>query len=92
MDNDSRMCTLGGILTLARGDVISVTLRRVELNRDGGPHTVSQAPLDVDNVELRYSRGLRVGNIDVGVGYQQPVIGAERSYRLHGFVMWQQGF
>jgi len=91
MDNDSRMYTLGGLLTRANGDVLSVTLRRVELNRDGGDHAISDVPVDLDNVELRYSRGLGAGKISAGIGYADPAIGPEAS-SLHGFVVWQQGF
>jgi len=92
MDNDSRMYTLGGILTLARGDVLSLTLRKVELNRDGGPHAISDVPLDLDNVELRYSRGVGKGRLSVGVGYQSPSTSVDSDTRAHGFASWQQGF
>ncbi|HET9475002.1 MAG TPA: capsule assembly Wzi family protein [Steroidobacteraceae bacterium] len=91
MDNDSRMYTLGGLLTRANGDVLSVTLRRVELNRDGGGHAISDVPVDLDNVELRYSRGLGAGKISAGIGYADSAIRPEAS-SLHGFVDWQQGF
>ena len=91
MDNDSRMYTLGGLLTRDNGDVLSFTLRRVELNRDGGDHAISDVPVDLDNVELRYSRGLGAGKISAGIGYADPAIGPEAS-SLHGFVVWQQGF
>ena len=92
MDNDSRMYTLGGLLTRANGDVLSLTVRRVELNRDGGDHAISDVPLDLDNVELRYSRGLGAGKISVGIGYNDPAISAESSSGVHGFAIWQQGF
>ena len=92
MDNDSRMYTLGGILTLARGDVLSLTLRKVELNRDGGPHAISDVPLDLDNVELRYSRGVGKGRLSVGVGYQSPSTSVDSDTPAHGFASWQQGF
>jgi len=92
MDNDSRMYTLGGILTLDKGDVLSLTLRKVELNRDGGPHAISQVPLDVDNVELRYSRALGAGKISVGIGYDDPALAPDSTSQVHGFASWQQGF
>ena len=72
MDNDSRMYTLAGLLTRHNGDVLSLTLRRIELNRDGGPHAISEVPLDLDNVELRYSRGFGAGKVSVGVGVRRP--------------------
>jgi hypothetical protein len=92
MDNDSRMYTLAGQLSRENGDFVSVSVRRVELNRDGGSHAISDVPLDVDNVELRYSRGLGAGKVSVGVGYQDPAIGSGTSSRVHGLVSWQQGF
>jgi hypothetical protein len=92
MDNDSRMLTVGGLLTRANGDRISLTLRKVELNRDGGPHSISDVPVDLDNVELRYSRGVGAGTISAGLGYDHPAIDADSSSGVHGFVSWQQGF
>jgi hypothetical protein len=92
MDNDSRMYTLGGILTRFNGDVLSIKVSRVELNRDGGDHAISDVPLDLDNVELRYSRGLGAGKVSVGIGYQDPAISADSSSRVHGFAVWEQGF
>jgi hypothetical protein len=92
MDNDSRMYSLAGILTRSNGDVWSVTARKLELNRDGGDHALSDVPLDLDNVELRYSRALGAGKISVGIGYEDPAIQADSSSRVHGFAVWQQGF
>lgn len=91
MDNDSRMYTLGGVLTLAGGGVVSLVLRQVELNRDGGLHLISDTPLDLDNVELRYSRGVGAGKLSLGIGYYDPAIATGSSSRVHGFVIWQQG-
>jgi hypothetical protein len=92
MDNDSRMYTLGAILTRASGEVFTVKLSRAELNRDGGDHAISDVPLDLDNVELRYSRGLGAGKLNVGIGYLDPSVVADSTSRVHGFVTWQQGF
>jgi hypothetical protein len=92
MDNDSRRYTLAGLLTRADGDFISFTFRRAEINRDGGPHAISDVPLDVNNVELRYSRGWGAGWISVGVGYESPATRPDASSTVHGFMSWQQGF
>lgn len=92
MDNDSRMFTLAGVLNRENGDSLSVSIRRVRLNRDGGDHAISDVPLDVDNVELRYSRGLGAGRVSAGIGYEDPSLAAGSSSRVHGFVNWQQGF
>jgi hypothetical protein len=85
MDNDSRMYSLAGYLSRPNGDVLSLTLRRVELNRDGGLHTISDVPLTLDNVELRYSRVFGAGKVIAGVGFDDLS-------DARGFLTWQQGF
>ena len=92
MDNDSRRYSLGGVLTLADGTVVSLTVRRMELNRDGGAHAISDVPLDLDNVELRCSRVFGFGRIDVGAAYDDQVPGSNPGSGFHGFLSWQQGF
>ncbi|HEY6123364.1 MAG TPA: capsule assembly Wzi family protein [Steroidobacteraceae bacterium] len=92
MDNDSRMYSFGGILARPGGDVLSVTVRRVEINRNGGFHAISEAPLDLDNVELRYSRTFDIGKFSVGAGYDHRSQAAESDSEARGFVTWQQGF
>jgi hypothetical protein len=63
----------------------------MQLNRDGGDHAISGVPLDVDNVELRYSRGLWVGKLSFGLGYEDPATRPGKSSGVHGFMTWQQG-
>jgi len=92
MDNDGRMLSVAALLTRPAGDVLSLTLRKTELNRNGGTHSITEVPLDVDNVELRYSRGFGAGKLSVGVGYSDPAIQPAETSRLHGFATWQQGF
>jgi hypothetical protein len=92
IDNDSRMYSLAGLLTRPNGDVMSLTLRRVELNRDGGDHEISDVPLVLDNVELRYSRAWGAGKVNLGVDYEDRAIEAGSSSGLHVFAIWQQGF
>ena len=92
MDNDSRMYSLAGLLTRANGDLVSLTLRRVDINRDGGEHAISDVPVDLDNVELRYSRAFGGGKVSLGIGYVSPAVSADSSSRVHGFATWQQGF
>ncbi len=92
MDNDSQMYSVGGLLTRSSGDSLGVTYRRVRLNRDGGEHAISAVPLDLDNVELRYSRVLGAGQISAGLGYGDPGNETISTSRVHGFVTWQQGF
>jgi hypothetical protein len=92
LDNDSQIYTLGGSLVAEDGEVLSLALRRIEINRDGGGHAISSLPLTVDNVELRYSRALGAGNVHIGVGFTGPGLPTDSSSRVQGFVTWQQGF
>jgi hypothetical protein len=94
MDNDSRMYSLGALLTTRRGDSLSALVRHVVLNRDGGPHAISEVPLDLDNVELAYSRMFGITKISVGLGYdrREAAAGADPGSDFRGFVVWQQGF
>jgi hypothetical protein len=92
MDNDSRMYAMSGLLNRQNGDALSLTVRRIELNRDGGAHAISDVPLSVDDVELRYSRGVGAGKISAGIGYEEPATTADSTSRIRGFVNWQQGF
>lgn len=92
MDNDSRRLTLAALLTRTNGDVISIAVHRIEINRDGlGTHSVSEVPVDLDNVELRYSRGLGDGKVVLGAGLDGRGIG-ESGAQARGFLVWQQGF
>jgi hypothetical protein len=92
MDNDSRMYSLAGLLTRDNGDVLSIIARRVELNRDGGPHPISTVPADLDNVELQYSRVFGIGKVSLGVGHDATDSAAGSNSDLRGFMIWQQGF
>jgi hypothetical protein len=92
MDNDGRRFTLAGLLNIANGDFVSATLRRVQINRNGGTHTISEVPRDIDNVELRYSRWFWGGTISVGVGYESPATRPNAPSGARGFVTWQQGY
>jgi hypothetical protein len=69
-----------------------MTLRRVELNRDGGRHSISSMPSDLDNVELRYSRVFGFGKVSIGMGYDQRDDAAQSGTDVRGSLTWQQGF
>jgi Capsule assembly protein Wzi len=92
MDNDSRSYSLAGLVNRPNGDVLSVLLRRLEINRDGGPHAISAVPLDLDNVELRYSRVFGFGKVSVGLGYDDRTSTLDSGTSVRGFLTWQQGF
>ncbi|MDF3021588.1 MAG: hypothetical protein K0Q92_2891 [Steroidobacteraceae bacterium] len=92
MDNDSRAYSLGALFMRDNGDSLSLLFRHVELNRDGGQHSISTLPREVDNVELRLSGARRFGKIGLGLGYGDPRRDSADDSGMHAFVTWQQGF
>jgi hypothetical protein len=92
IDNDSRMYTLAGMLSRSNGDVVSLAVHRIELNRDGGGHAISGVQLDLDSVEFRYSRVLGAGKVTASLGYEDPASHPSSSSGALGFLTWQQGF
>jgi hypothetical protein len=90
IDNDSRSLSVAATHT-GRAGVYSVVVRRLELNRDGGPHFITPVPLDLHNVELRASREFSFGTLSFGAGYDENA-GPDLNGGAHGFVTWQQGF
>jgi hypothetical protein len=93
LDNDSQMFTVAGLLTRTNGDLLSVSLRRAKLNRDGtGTHAISEAPADLDNVELRYSKVFGIGKVSIGLRYDELSIPNNSGSEVGGYLSWQQGF
>jgi hypothetical protein len=92
LDNDSRMYSLGVILTRPDSSVFSLTLRHARINRDGaGTHAISEVPLDLDNVELRCSRVFGFGKVIIDASFEDSRPENSGS-GVRGFVSWQQGF
>lgn len=91
MDQDGRMLSAAALLTLERGDSFSVMLRRADINRDGADNAISDVPLRLKNVELRYTTNVGLGALTIGAGYDDRVSAGGSSAGAHGFVNWQQG-
>ena len=92
MDNDSRMYSLGGQISLPGNSTVSFLARRAELNRDGGEHALSTLPGDLDNVELRIAKRFVLNELRVGVGYDDPTGLDDETSKVRGYVTWQRGF
>jgi hypothetical protein len=91
LDNDSRMYSLAVSLVRPSGEAFDLAIRRAQINRDGGQHTISEVPREVDNVSLRYSRQVGPGKLAIGLSLDE---GDELrpGESAHGYVTWQQGF
>ena len=92
MDNDSRMYSIAALFIRENGDALALTVRRVELNRDGGSHAISTMPADLDDVELRASREFRAGKLRFGLGYENIRETTNSGSGLRAFLNWQQGY
>jgi hypothetical protein len=94
LDNDSRMVTFGAVLIRPAGDSFSAEVHRAEINRNGlgEPHAISPVPMDLDDIELRYSRTFGFGQLVFGAGLERQSGGLGDDSGVHGYVIWQQGF
>jgi len=93
LDNDSQMISVAGLFTRTNGDVLSVAVRHAKVNIDGtGPHAISEAPGDLDNVELRYSKVFGIGKVSLGLRYDDLGSVEDTGSDFTGSLSWQQGF
>ena len=49
-------------------------------------------PLDLDNVELRYSKSFAIGKVSIGLRYGDLSTPDESGSDVSGSLSWQQGF
>ena len=94
LDNDGRQYTLAGILVRPSGVAISVSLNRIELNRDDRPdlaHLRSPAGAsELSNIEVEVTGAWIGGDWTVGVGYDDAS-GASVSSTARGFLRYSRG-
>ena len=94
MDGDGLSYSIGTTLVQSAGHVWNVSLRRMELNREGSPqprHTVSPTALDLTDVQVSHERYTSFGRFTIAAGY------SEIDDKLNGvsttdtsfFVQWQ---
>jgi hypothetical protein len=92
LDNDSQMFSVAGLLARSNGDVLSLEFRQAKINRDGtGEHAISEVPVDLDNVELRYSKAFGIGKFSIGLGFDDQSTPTGSDSDVRGFLSWQQG-
>lgn len=92
MDNDSRSGSIGVTLRRPNGQDFSVLWQQADLNRDGGSHLLTISPLIYKTVELRHSRGLASGRLNLEVNFDNISGSSNTSLKVRGFASWQQGF
>ena len=68
-------------------------IRRPSKPRDGiGTHAISEAPADLDNVELCYSKVFGIGKVSIELRYDDLSPPDESGSDVSGSLSWQQGF
>ena len=95
MDGDGRMYSLAALLVRPSGESISLLLRKVNLNRGGyvpeNDHALSARPAQLKNLELQYNRSFPIGQISLGLGFDQVTGTVINSARARAFLQWHQG-
>ncbi|MEZ5498958.1 MAG: capsule assembly Wzi family protein [Steroidobacteraceae bacterium] len=95
LDSDGRMTSLGALWLRPSGDSVSVLVRSITLNRDGGvdaANTQSTTRRKLSNVELGYNRDVGPGHLQIGAGYDDVTEGVDAGSTVRGFIQWQQEF
>jgi hypothetical protein len=91
IDNDSRMLTVAALFHRPDGELFSLQARDIDSNRDGGEHVNGPVPMEIRDVELRYSREFGIGRVSIGAGWEERTTLLDSSADFRGFVTWQQG-
>lgn len=93
IDGDGRSYSIGSTLVQSAGHTWNVTLRFMEINRDGVPdsrHTLSATPQDRVDVQLSHERWSNFGRFHIGIGYSyldENATGKDTS-DFTGFIRW----
>ena len=95
MDNDSRSWSVGALLVRPSGTSISITARRLDLNRFGTvdpQHATSPGGAsELGNLEFQVDLFRFGGNLSAGLGYDDWSANAPDDSGLHGFLRYRRG-
>lgn len=96
IDNDGRAWSLGVLWVQPSGTNLSLTARRLELNRDGAPdpqHATSPlGSAELDQYELQWTAPRFDGTVTLGVGYDAVSFGSPAGGSgLRGFLRYRRG-
>ena len=92
-DGDTLSYSIGSTLVQSAGHTWNVSLRYMELNREGLPntrHTLTPTPQDLLDIQLTHERETRFGRFYAGIGYgtlDDKVSGTSES-DVTGFIQW----
>ncbi len=94
MDGDGLSYSIGTTLVQSAGHVWNVSLRHMELNREGSPqpgHTISPNALDLTDVQVSYQRDTAIGRFSIAAGHAEiddPLSNVSTSDSSF-FIRWQ---
>jgi hypothetical protein len=93
IDGDGRSYSLGSTLVQSAGHTWSVSLRYMNIKRDGSfdpRHSLSATPQDRIDIQLSHLRMTRFGRFHVGVGYEyvDDIAFVTDTSNFTGFVQW----
>ncbi|MEE4163751.1 MAG: capsule assembly Wzi family protein [Woeseiaceae bacterium] len=74
MDGDGLSYSIGSTLVQSAGHVWNVSLRHMELNREGPAqpgHTITASPQELTDIQFTHERHTKFGRFKIGVGYAQ---------------------
>jgi hypothetical protein len=93
IDGDGRSYSLGSTLVQSVGHTWSVSLRYMNIKRDGSfdpRHSLSATPKDRVDIQISHSRTTRLGRFHLGVGYEyvDDIAFVTDTSNFTGFVRW----
>jgi len=92
-DSDTLAYSLGSTLVQSAGHLWSISLRYMEINRDGAPqpgHTLTPTTQDLTDLQISHEREMRFGRVYAGLGYsrlEDKVSGIDDS-DVTAFLQW----
>lgn len=92
-DGDTLAYSLGSTLVQSAGHTWNISLRYMEINRDGAPqvrHTLSPTLQELTDLQLSHARETRLGRFYAGLGYSRLEDDASGSSDkdLAAFIQW----
>ena len=93
MDGDGLSFSLGSTLVQSAGHTWNLSLRHMEINREGPPdmrHTLSATPQELTDIQISYERLTRFGRIYGGIGYSRldDELTGQQTSEASGFIRW----
>ncbi len=92
-DGDTLSYSIGSTLVESAGHTWNVSLRYMEINREGLPnprHTLSPTPQELIDIQLTHERETRFGRFYAGLGYARldDEVSGISSSDVTGFIRW----